>query len=231
LYGSRAGNGVIAITTKRGSAGGASTSINVRNEFGFQNLPNTISVPKAHPYKLADDWEQYKGQYTKYANVTYPSGYTGAGYHPEISGSRVLDDDAYVDNPYGVVNDLQRQLFQSGQTMTNYVSLGNRAERSNLYASFENHKNQGIVHGAGGYNRQNFRVNYDLKVFDWLEFTTSNLFINRRTKQQGDGSNVFYYVLTAPPDVDFFQENPDGQPYYLRINHNNAETTNPLYAL
>src|SRR5690606_372144 len=32
LYGSRAGNGVIAITTKRGSAGGASTSINVRNE-------------------------------------------------------------------------------------------------------------------------------------------------------------------------------------------------------
>lgn len=232
LYGSRAGNGVIAITTKRGTMGvDKPVSINVRNEFGRQTLPTTVSTPQAHPYKLAPDWEQYKGQYTKYDGVTYPQGYTGAGFHPGISGSRVLDDDAYVDNPYGVTNDLQRQLFRPGPSMTNYIALSTGSERSNLYGSFENHKTEGIVRGAEGYSRQNFRVNYDLQVFDWLKFNTSNLFINRATKQQGDGSNVFYYVLTAPPDVDFFQENPDGQPYYLRINHNNAETTNPLYNL
>lgn len=231
LYGSRAGNGVIAITTKRGSGAIGVTSINVRNEFGFQNLPNVIDVPKVHPYKMADDWQQYQGQYTKYAGVTYPTGYSGAGYHPGISGSRVVDDDGFADNPYGVVNDLQRELFRTGNTITNFISVANRSEKSNLYGSFENHKNEGIVFNAEGYSRQNFRVNYDMQVYDWLKLSTSNLFINRKTRQQTDGNNVFYAVLQAPPDTDFFQDNPDGQPYYLRINHNVGELSNPLYNL
>lgn len=232
LYGSRAGNGVIAVTTKRGSMLGMNDiKLNVRNEFGVQNIAKSLDVAMSHPYKLADDWESYKGQFTKYAGVTYPSGYTGAGFHPEIVGSIGVDDDTYMDNPYGVSNNLQEQFFGNGQIMTNFVSLASRTEKSALYSSFENHKSTGIIDNAEGYNRQNFRVNYDLQVFPWLKFNATNLFINRHTQQQGAGSNVFYFILTSPPDVDLFQKNPDGQPYYLRINHNNAETTNPLYNL
>jgi len=73
LYGSRAGNGVIAITTKRGKSGAASKpQVTIRNEVGFQSLQHYLETSKSHMYAMASDWEQFKGQFTKYAGVTFP---------------------------------------------------------------------------------------------------------------------------------------------------------------
>lgn len=232
LYGSRAGNGVLAIRTKRGSSLNIDqTTLTIRNEYGNSNLPRKFELAQAHPYELADDWENYKGQYTKYAGVTFPDGYKGAGYDHRISGNRQVKADGYQDNPYGVNNDLQDLFFQSGVNYTNFAAVSSRSEKSALYASFENHKTVGIIESAEGYNRQNFRVNYDLQVFPWLKVTTSNLFINRLTQQQGSGSSIFYFILKSSPDVDLLQPNFDGQPHYLRINHFSGEDINPLYSL
>jgi len=232
LYGSRAGNGVLAITTKRGNRLNIDqTTLNARNEYGTLSLPQKFDLPLSHPYQLAPDWEQYKGQYTKFANVNYPAGYTGAGWHPEISGNQLVEADGYMDNPYGVYNDLQDMFFQSGTNYTNFVSVASRSEKSSLYASFENHKTRGIIENAEGYGRQNFRLNYDINVFPWLKVSTTNLFINRKTHQTGNGSSIFYFILKSPPDVDLLQPHFDGQPHYLRMNYFQGEEVNPLYAL
>ena len=73
LYGSRAGNGVIVITSKRGSLG--RTQVNIRTEVGFSEINNFIDTNQSHGYELASDWEQYQGQYTKYDGVTYGPDY------------------------------------------------------------------------------------------------------------------------------------------------------------
>ncbi|MEO5947162.1 MAG: TonB-dependent receptor plug domain-containing protein, partial [Chitinophagaceae bacterium] len=75
LYGSRAGNGVISVTTKRGKGFGIGSTITVRNEIGFQNLAKELETAKHHYYTLAPDWESQRGNFTKYAGIVYPTGY------------------------------------------------------------------------------------------------------------------------------------------------------------
>lgn len=232
LYGSRAGNGVISVITKRGK--GIATNkpvITVRNEIGIQSLQHYLETSQGHYYALANDWESAKGKYTKYAGVTYPANYLGAGYSPGIAGSRAIDADGYMDNPYGVYRNQQAEFFRTGMNMVNFLSVANRTEKNNIYLSFENNKQEGVVKLTDGYSRQNFRFNIDQTITPWLKFSASNLFINTSSKTPGASSGLFYNIARMEKDVNLFAENPDGQPYYLRVNNFNAEITNPLYPL
>ncbi len=233
LYGSRAGNGVIAITTKRGKSGSiGKPQIVVRNEVGFQNLQHYLETSNSHFYRLASDWEDFQGRYTKYDGVTYPADYAG-GYVPNtgpgsISGSRAVDTDGYMDNPFGTYRFDPAKVFQTGTSMTNYVGVSNRSEKNNIFLSFENNVQEGVVQYRDGYKRQNFRFNIDQEIAPWLRISASNLFISREVQPP---ANIFYNVARMEKDVDLFADNPDGQPYNLRINPFNGEVTNPLYGL
>lgn len=223
LYGSRAGNGVISITSKRGNRLAIGTSnLVVRNEIGFQNITKYMDLAESHPYKIQPS---QNGSYTAYDGVNYPSGYTG-GYSPLIVGSRTVDDDHYIDNPFAVTRDLQKEFFQTGETMTNFVSYSSNTEKTNVYGSFENNTQKGVVVLANAYERQNYRVNIDHQVTPWLKLSTSNLFTDSKSQTSGAG---FINILLAEPDNDLSMANPvDGQPYYLRNNHWSA-FPNPLY--
>lgn len=228
LYGSRAGSGVIAVTTKRGKGAAPGKPLfTVRNEYGFQSLQHYLETAKSHMYELAPDWEQYQGQFTKYAGVTYPEGYTG-GHNPAISGSRSIKADGYMDNPYGVYRFNPADVFQVGNNLTNYVAVSNRTETNNIFLSFENNVQEGVVQYRDGYARQNFRFNIDQELTDWLRVSATNLYINRSVEQP---SGIFYNVARMEHDMDLFAPNSDGQPYNLRINHFNGEVVNPLYGL
>ncbi|MCD8540965.1 MAG: SusC/RagA family TonB-linked outer membrane protein [Leadbetterella sp.] len=233
LYGSRAGNGVIAVTTKRGANLALNkTDIVVRNEIGAQQLAKYLETSESHLYALASDWQTAQGRYTKYAGVTYPADYAGTGFDPRIVGSRALDADGYMDNPYGVYRDMQRDFFRTGTNLTNFISVANRSEKTNIYLSFENNLQQGVVRLTDGYNRQNFRINLDQQVAKWLRFSATNAFVNRSTSTPSQSDGLFYNIARLEKDVDLEgATNPDGQPYYLRYNHFNEETTNPLYEL
>jgi TonB-linked SusC/RagA family outer membrane protein len=228
LYGSRAGNGVVVITTKRGSLlQDGDVSVTVRNEVGFQELENYIDLAEAHYFDLADDWESAKGTYTKFAGVTYPAGYEG-GFSPDVIGTRAISADNYMDNPFGVTRDLQKDFFQKGSNMTNYVALATRVSNINLFTSFENNVQEGIIPNTDGYNRRNFRINSDWTVNDWLKVSTSNLFVRTTSNTPGTGGGIFFDIVLAEPDNNLFMDNPDGQPYYVR--HNQwCNETNPLY--
>jgi len=232
LYGSRAGNGVIAVTTKRGNSIALNTvRINVRNEVGVQEIARTLDLSTHHPFSLAADYQQFAGSFTKYQGVTYPAGYRDAGYSPLISGNRVPKADHYMDNPYGITRNQQDDFFNQGINFANFVSMTSRTEKTGVYASFENNSQQGVIEMTDGYKRQNFRFNIDQQIAPWLKFSTSNLLVNTKTEYPGASGNIFFNVALAEPDVNLNQVNPDGQPYYLRMNHWSGETVNPLYPL
>jgi len=234
LYGSRAGNGVISIITKRGKEGPTGKpSVTIRNEVGFQDLQHYYETSKSHFYNLASDWESVKGKYTKYAGVTYPDGYEG-GYVPTtgsvgvISGTPTIKSDGYMDNPYGVYRFDPDDVFKTGISYTNYVGVSNRSERNNIFLSFENNEQQGVVRNRDGYSRQNFRFNIDQQVTPWLKVSATNLFIKRQVQTP---SSIFYNVARMKPDANLFAKNPDGSDYNYKIDPFNGETTNPLYNL
>ena len=229
LYGSRAGNGVIALTTKRGNKQEiGTTKVTIRNEVGFQRLQNYIDLAESHGFNLAPDWKDFIGKYTKYAGVTYPANYMG-GFDPGISGSRSLAADHFMDKPFGVNIDQQKEFFRTGRTYTNYIGISSRSKSSSIFASFENNAQQGIIQNTDGYKRQNFRLNYDQQVFSWLKFSTSNLFISTTSQYPGDGGGIFFNIVLAEPDNNLKAPNPDGQPYLIRHNPFSNER-NPFYS-
>jgi len=230
LYGSQAANGVIVITTKRGKslADGTST-VTIRNEFGFQQVANYLDLSNSHDYMLAPDWLDQE-DYTKYYFVNYPSDYV-TGWDPRINGNRVEKEDHYQDMPFRINNNLQKQMFNAGQYSTNYVGIGHRVDRTNIYMSFEHNENEGVVKETGGYSRNSIRANIDHALSDKIKISASNNFIKTSNDFLGGGTSAFFNVLMTEPDVDLFRDNVDGQKYNYYPNQWNTLFENPLYDL
>tara|TARA_R110002051_G_scaffold320565_1_gene406125 strand:- start:9100 stop:12204 length:3105 start_codon:yes stop_codon:yes gene_type:complete len=232
LYGSRAGNGVIVITTKRGKAG--KTSVTVRAETGFSKITNFIDTNQSHNYELAADWQSFQGQYTKYEGVTYPEGYesvyaaTGSN---AVGGSRILSADGYSDNPFGVYNDFQDIFFKTGINKTLYASIASGQDKLKTFFSAETTENEGVLEETEGYQRTSMRFNADYEILDWLTFKASSNFVRIVDNSPGGGTGIFRTLTRLNPDSNVLASNPDGQPYYYLPDPWENEITNPLYSL
>ena len=232
LYGSRAGNGVISIQTKRGkNIAAGQTTVTARTEFGEQRIARKMDVSTHHVNKLADDWET-EDRYTKYFGITtygdLPSHTNPDSLGYILSGGLTMDDDHYMDNPYGLVQDQLDLFYQPGNFSTNYVSVATNTGRTNFMASFEHAEQSGVVFKAEGYQRNNFRINVDHKFSEKFTFSTSNLVIKTFT----DAGNMdFFSLLQLQPDMDLTRKNPiDGSDYRLNVDQFGT-TINPLYLL
>jgi TonB-linked SusC/RagA family outer membrane protein len=232
LYGSRAGNGVIAVTTRRGNTlVEGKTEVIVRNEFGTNQLAKKYDLSTHHAYQIASDQSSY--DYTRYVGVTYPADYHGT--ETGISGARRQEDDQYMDNEYATLYDHESDVFSSNNFFTNYVSVGSNLGKTNFLVSFENNVQSGLLVETDGYKRNSFRLNVDHKISPKLSVSASNLYVKSRTQDQGGddkyNGGVFFNVLLFEPDVDFKYANPDLQPYNFIANVWQSEQENPIYNL
>jgi len=232
LYGSRAGNGVIVITTKRGKGlASGETVVTVRNEYGNSALAKKMPVAEHHFYKLQADWASEK-RYTKYLGVVTYGDNPATDTDPNllgtlVSGGRLTDDDHYMDNPFGVVYDQLGDFYTGGNYYTNYVSVAANMDKTKFLVAFENSDQQGIIFGVSGYKRKNFRLNVDHRFSDKFSFTTSNLI----AKSQTDNSSIdFFSLMQLQPDMNLHAKNPDGSDYRLRVDQFGT-TTNPFYPI
>ena len=232
LYGSRAGNGVIVITTKRGKSG--KTSVTVRAETGVSQVTDFVKTNQSHHYELASDWENFKGKYTKYDGVTYPAGYQSvyANAGPtSVIGDRSLSADGYSDNPFGVYHDFQDMFFKTGINKTLYASLASGGENVKTFFSVENTEIEGVLAETDGYERNSLRLNVDYQIFDWLTFKASNNFVRLIDNSPGGGMGLYRGMTRLNPDSNIMANNPDGQPYYYLPDPWESELDNPLYGL
>lgn len=233
LYGSRAGNGVIAVTTRRGNMlVEGRTEIVVRNEYGINTLAKKYDLATHHQYQLAEDQGSYS--YTRYKGVTYPANYPGYG-DEGVDGSRSIEPDQYLDNPYARLYNHEDEVFPGSNYYTNYVSVGSNLGKTNFLLSFENNRQSGLVAETDGYKRNSFRLNVDHKLTPKLSVSASNLYVKSSTQDPG-GANyynggVFFNTLLLEPDADFNAPNPDGQPYLFIPNIWQDEQESPIYNL
>jgi TonB-linked SusC/RagA family outer membrane protein len=242
LYGSRAGAGVISITSKRGNvAREGTTTVRVRNELGVSRLPNRIPISQSHAYELADDWQQFN-QFTKYAGITYPEAYAG-GRNALIAGNKRVKYDGYADNPFGVYYDHQDRVFQDGLYYTNYAGVAHNAGQTAIFTSFENTRNSGVVWGTDGSSRQNWRLNADHWFGDNLSLSSST-FVSQNVIDVADGrftsgwgggqGSAFFDMLFFEPDTNLELDSPAGTllpKYAIHPNHFQTDNGNPLHAL
>ncbi len=211
LYGSNAANGVIQIFTKRGASNPEGEIVTtVRNEIGRSYVPKLIPRAEAHSWQI-----DANGNFLRTAG-----------------GARIAEPDGIADNPYKVVYDPQKQALHPGKFLTNYISIGQRKESTNYNASFQNTRTEGVLFGIKGYNRQNFRVNFDQVFNSRLDGSFGAFYgkSNNDQTSQGPGS-PFFRLTFVEPDVNLFAKNPDGSPFAAKIPDRIANASNPLYAL
>ena len=222
LYGSRAGNGVIVITTKRGSRNKEGiTTVSIREELGSQAIPKYIEQATHHPYQLAEDNNEY--DYTRYEGVLYdPDGNV-------IAGNRKLTESGYATQEYAKLYEHQKDFFKKGFYNSTYVSVMGNSAKTNFSLSYEFNKQKGVLVSTDGYQRNNFRINLDHKITKKLKLSTSNLVV--LTKANNPGSyRSFSDLLFVSPDVDLYAPNEDGTPYKI-IPDPWSVAENPIYPL
>jgi TonB-linked SusC/RagA family outer membrane protein len=217
LYGSDAANGVIQIFTKRGtSLGDGQTTFTFRNELGQSTLPHLISTNMHNPYEV--DTVSGKVQFVL-----------------DDNGNRITKPNAISDSPYPVTYDLYHRVFRPGQFMTNYVSLGQRRGTTNLNASFENTRDQGVLTETKGFRRQNLRVNADQSLTQNVDVGVG-AFYGRSVSDQPSASGIFFGMRFLEPNVRLDSILTTGQ-YAGQFNPNikqpplSGNVQNPLYVL
>lgn len=211
LYGSRAGNGVINIITKRGSnLAIGQTEVVVRNEYGFSELPRTIPINTSHNRFVPD------GQTLDYS------------VHSTVTTDQIMDE------KFTTFNNYQEDLFDPGSFYTNYIRVANRTENTNFSVSIENQQQDGVVFLSDGYARRTARLNADHYAFKGKLMVSASAYFSQANEDvipTGDGS-VLFDLVKLPPNQDVFAVNTeDGSPYKWQLNPSDPTAINPLYAI
>jgi len=206
LWGSRALNGVIVITTKKGSNSKGKVNVSYSGTLSFDQVNK---VP---------DLQTTFGQGTngKYTN-NYPRSW-GDKIANRPGGADTYDfSNGYIEFPDGtrraVVDqknsrdtyDHAKEAFQTGHFLENNIALSGGNERSNFFASYSNLNQQGIVMNNSDYKRNTFRVNASSMLTDKFQASANVTYSSIRSNRIQQGSNlggIFLGGLRTPPDFN-----------------------------
>lgn len=207
LYGSRAGNGVVLITTKSGKKSkGLGMSFNSNTEFDmpYKYLPvNTDFSSGSRPYT-----EAYPGN-DPLTNIgetdTYRFGIPLNQGIKAIQWNSPKDANGnYVPTEMIGHPDNFKNFVQTGVTSQNSLSIENATEKDNYRFSYTNTANKGIL-PKSGLNRNNLALNVEHKITNAFKVSTS---INY-TRSSADNviagnvnANPLVSVLYLSPSVD-----------------------------
>lgn len=204
LYGSRAANGVILITTKKGKAGRVEVNLSARYTTSWVK-----DVPKAQ--------ETYKRGFLQ---ETYNDDNSYKGYyHDDFSYNSWGEKYSEGDKIYS--NNIE-DFFQHGNIWDTNVSVAGGNENGNFYLSGSYYDQDGVVPGTG-YKKTTFRFNGEQK-WRMLTFTANAAYSENRTEKaltsgglygsSGNGAMHRIYTYGTTDDMTHYL-NEDGTRYRM----------------
>ena len=201
LYGSRAANGVILITTKKGGAGAISVDVNSGAQF---------DAPLTLPY-LQNEYGQGNG------------GVFGArasgSWGPKMNNQAVTDWTGKSQNMTPQPNNIS-DFFQLGSSFNNSVGIKGGTDKVQSYFSFTNNQAAGVVPGNTlDRNTVNLRISTNLskKFSTDAKVTYVNQILNNKLRSGEESSEVMnlYKTPRSVRNVDMQNyESASGAPNY-----------------
>ncbi len=224
LYGSRASNGAILVTTKGGKAG---------KGIGLEVNSNTVMEDL-----LIKEWKDYQYQYGMGNNGKKPTNVqetlTGNSWGSKLDGSNVIGFDGQQ-RPYSAVKDNLTNFYRTGRTLNNSVALTGATESVTYRFSMNNLDNKDIVPNSG-VKRNNFALNVNGNLGKRLSFITNVKYVNERGQNRSrlsDSPGSPTYALFMMPTslgVKALEESKYDENRYERLWNDNIYVTNPYYA-
>lgn len=224
LYGSRAANGVIIITTKKGNT--EEGKINVRSTFSFSEL--AVDLPR----KLSPQ---------EFAETTWEAMYFGAvdGGQSESEAAQYATDNLMneikinpfsIDKPVGTngildpsakllfEGDWNGELLKSRPSQEYSIDFSGKKDKTNYYFSATYLDDKGIF-TTQQFNRISARSNVSTKVKDWLEMGTNTSFAHSQTESPASSSTV-WFLRTVPTTYPVYEYDYDASAYKTDDNGN-----------
>lgn len=229
LYGSRAANGVVQITTKRGNLLPDNTAvITLRNEYGISQLANKVDLAQNHAFTMNSSQTRFvDANGNELPLDVRAQDAQGNFYRARRTSAPPAVN--FQDKPFPTpLYDNLDRFFSPGTFMTNYLSLSQRVSNLNYTLSFSNSQDSGVLEELDGYGRRNVRLNVDGRLSDRVNLGVSTYYANssRDVVPTGPGS-PFFGLLFSSPDVDLAGRDSRGY-YNLQPDPTNIEE-NPLY--
>jgi TonB-linked SusC/RagA family outer membrane protein len=171
LYGSRATNGVILITTKSGKRGDFSVDYNLN-----------IMVDKAI------DFTEYQYEYGQGVGGIKPATVAAAqasgrmSWGERLDGSQVIQYDGNM-YPYTAQKDNIENFYRSGPSFTNTVAVSRGGENGSFRLSLSNLSNESIVRNSG-LDRKTFNLNIEQNITDKLQIKMMANYIDEKSKNR-----------------------------------------------
>ncbi|MCK5137690.1 MAG: TonB-dependent receptor [Bacteroidales bacterium] len=226
LYGSRGANGVIVVTTKRGSSSKMTVQLKVRNAWTSRAMKEYPRLNEQEYYETM--WDGYRNSleygagYTAAAADSIASfGYTGAGA-PSVDPlnnvvGRLGNYNAYDVSPFDLVGldgklnpnanllyhqDWQDELIGNGYKQDYNLNMNGGDEKSLYYVSLGYVNEDGMLSNSG-FERFTARVNAESQVKDWLKVgITTNAAMYEFDEFLDESSyttNPFYFTRVMGP--------------------------------
>ena len=205
LWGSRAANGVIVITTKEGQSGKA--KITFSSTYSFDEISERIPRQsvwgqgrdgKYSPTSL-ESWGDYIPDRSGGADIFNTSGgfftaQDGSVYYPiTAKNSR----ETFIEENFNAA-------FQTGTFMQNDLNISGGNEKNTYFFSLTNLQQEGIIRGST-YDRTNIRFNYNAKLNDIMDLSNKVAYAYTSSNMTQGNSNVGGIQLghlRTPADFD-----------------------------
>jgi len=239
IYGARANNGVILITTKQGKSGKAEVTYKFTQGYNKNR--------QGYKYMNARDYIYYTrlGNFNSQRTLAQVNSGRGYGLLTDAANLALFDIRTYTGNeslltkgwdtlsdPYGGTiifkdhgNEVENLIFRNTQTQDHYINVNGGNDKGKYFASFDYYKEDGVIVGSD-YKRFSGTINGSYKIKPKLEVSTGATF---STSSQygtiGSEINTLYRNLTLWPTMNPWLDSAKTSP-----NPGNGITDgNPLY--
>lgn len=184
LYGSRAGNGVIMITTKKGALKGY--SLNFNTNLTFDSPMQTPSFQNVYGQGI-------NGQFDVSRADSWGAKMTGQSVNALMGQKKYLPDG----------NNLYKDFLRTGTTWTNSVDLATSKDNSTVRVGVTRLDNKGVIPNSR-FDRTSLNIRATNKINRFSTDVKLN-YINQNTKNRiklaGDPDNIFRNYLIMPRSV------------------------------
>lgn len=240
LYGARGANGIIMITTKKGTSGKARVNFDAKWGVNSRAVKNydVMTSPKNYMEKA---YEAIYNGYTQtngypadiahvQANKTLLSNSGGGVGYPvyTVPAGQLLIGSNGMLNPnatlgymteYGnwlTPDNWEDEMFQNKLRQEYNINVAGGNDKSTFYMAFGYLDDQGVIEGSG-FTRFSGRLKGDYKVTDWLKVGANVNYINSESRYPGDqtntasSGNAFYIANNIAPIYPMYVRGEDKQ--------------------
>ncbi|MDR0711433.1 MAG: TonB-dependent receptor [Prevotellaceae bacterium] len=240
LYGSRASNGVVVITTKKGRAD--RNRVTYDAWYGiqqFKKMPETMNTQQLFDLRkeaATNTYSALQAIYNRNPTTSMRAYYAESVENfvnkivLERNNSSVFapfEFDAYEANKTYSWNDL---VVRDGFQQDHAVSFSGGSDKNSYYLSFGYAENQGMVQKMSD-KKYTGRINAEQLIKPWLKVGTNTSFTNTQSQTHKNGDYVFWTTFTMDPMYPITEETKTAQQIEEWGGGATDNTHNPLNTL